>query len=59
MKNIFYLLRFFKFNYLGEIHMDLIQLKIKKDNSLIKYIKIIRKFDNSLSVNVIKETYLH
>ncbi|MCI9977646.1 hypothetical protein JY742_16065 [Clostridioides difficile] len=35
--------------------MDLIQLKIKKDNSLIKYIKIIRKFDNSLSVNVIKE----
>lgn len=35
--------------------MGLIQLKIKKDNSLVKYIKIIRKFDNSLSVNVIKQ----
>ncbi|NMS90810.1 hypothetical protein HGQ85_12810 [Clostridioides difficile] len=35
--------------------MDLVQLKIKKDNSLVKYIKIIRKFDNSLYVNVIKQ----
>ncbi|MBY2475465.1 hypothetical protein KWV16_01130 [Clostridioides difficile] len=35
--------------------MGLIQLKIKKDNFWVKYIKIIRKFDNSLSVNVIKQ----
>lgn len=35
--------------------MDVIQLKIEKDNSMIKYIKIIRKFDSSLSVGVIKQ----
>lgn len=35
--------------------MDLIQLKIKKDNSLAKYIKIIRAFDSSLSVGAIKQ----
>ena len=35
--------------------MDLIQLKIKKDNSLAKYIKIIRGFDSSLSVGAIKQ----
>lgn len=35
--------------------MDLIQFKIEKDNSMIKYIKIIRKFDASLSVDAIKQ----
>lgn len=35
--------------------MDLIQLKIKKDDSLVKYIKIIRKFDSSLSISDIKQ----
>lgn len=35
--------------------MDLIQLKIKKDNSLIKHIKVIRTFDSSLSVGTIKQ----
>lgn len=35
--------------------MDLIQLKIEKDKSLIKYIKIIRKFDTSLSISAIKQ----
>lgn len=35
--------------------MDLIQLKIKKDSSITKYIKIIRKFDNSLSIGTIKQ----
>lgn len=34
--------------------MDLIQLKIEKDNSVVKYIKIIREFDNSLSMSDIK-----
>lgn len=34
--------------------MDLIQLKIKKDSSIIKYIKIIREFDSSLSMGDIK-----
>lgn len=33
--------------------MDLIQLKIEKDHSITKYIKIIRKFDSSLSVSAI------
>lgn len=37
------------------IQIDLIQLKIEKDNSMIKYIKIIRKFDSSLSVGGIKQ----
>lgn len=40
---------------LTEVYMDLIQLKIKKDNSLAKYIKIIRGFDSSLSVGAIKQ----
>ena len=35
--------------------MDLIQLKIEKDNSSTKYIKIIRKFYSTLSVGAIKE----
>ena len=34
--------------------MDLIQIKIKKDSCLTKYIKIIRKFDCSLSIGTIK-----
>lgn len=34
--------------------MDLIQLKIKKDNSAVKYIKIIREFNSSLSMGDIK-----
>lgn len=34
--------------------MDLVQLKIQKDNSIIKYIKIIREFDSSLSMGDIK-----
>lgn len=34
--------------------MDLIQLKIEKDSSAVKYIKIIREFDNSLSLGDIK-----
>lgn len=34
--------------------MDLIQLKIHKDNSIIKYIKIIREFDNSLPMSDIR-----
>lgn len=34
--------------------MDLIQLKIKKDNSAVKYIKLIREFDSSLSMGDIK-----
>ncbi|MCM1327671.1 MAG: hypothetical protein NC243_07540 [Lachnoclostridium sp.] len=34
--------------------MDIIQLKIEKDNSVVKYIKIIREFDSSLSVGDIK-----
>ena len=36
--------------------MDLIQLKIGKDNSIAKYIKIIRGFDSSLSMRSIKQT---
>lgn len=35
--------------------MDLIQIKIKKDSCLTKYIKIIRKFDCSLSIETIKQ----
>lgn len=35
--------------------MKLIQLKIEKDSSIVKYIKIIRKFDSSLSEGVIKK----
>ena len=35
--------------------MDFIQLKIEKDSSITKYIKIIRKFDNSLSIGTIKQ----
>ena len=37
------------------IKMDLIQIKIKKDSCLTKYIKIIRKFDCSLSIETIKQ----
>lgn len=39
--------------------MDLIQLKIRKDSNMIKYIKPIRKFDNSLSVTTIKKRIEH
>ena len=35
--------------------MDLVQLKIKKDDSTAKYIKIIREFDTSLSMSSIKQ----
>ena len=35
--------------------MDLIQIKIEKDCSIAKYIRIIRKFDNSLSIGTIKQ----
>ena len=35
--------------------MDIIQLKIEKDSSVASYIKIIRKFDDSLSVGTIKQ----
>lgn len=35
--------------------MDLIQLKIEKDNSMIKYIKIIRKLDSSLPIGTIMQ----
>ena len=35
--------------------MDIIQLKIEKDNSVASYIKIIRKFDDSLSVGTLKQ----
>lgn len=34
--------------------MDLIQLKIQNDKNIIKYISLIRKFDNSLSINTVK-----
>lgn len=36
--------------------MDIIQLKIKKDGSIIKYIKLIREFDSSLSMGDIKRS---
>lgn len=39
----------------AEEKMDLIQLKVKKDASLIKYVKIIREFDGSLSMGDIKQ----
>lgn len=35
--------------------MDFIQIKIEKDSSITKYIKIIRKFDPSLPVGAIKQ----
>ncbi len=35
--------------------MDFIQLKIEKDSSIAKYIRIIRKFDNSLPIGTIKQ----
>lgn len=35
--------------------MDLIQLKIEKDNTPAKYIKIIREFDSSISISDIKQ----
>ena len=35
--------------------MDLVQLKIKKDDSTVKYIKIIREFDSSLSMSLIRQ----
>lgn len=35
--------------------MDIIQLKIEKDSSVANYIKIIRKFDDSLSIGTIKQ----
>lgn len=35
--------------------MDKIQLKIEKDSSTLKYIKIIREFDSSLSMAAIKQ----
>ena len=35
--------------------MDLIQIKIEKDRSIAKYIRIIRKFDHSLPIGTIKQ----
>lgn len=35
--------------------MDLIQIKIEKDNSIAGYIRLIREFDSSLSVSAIKQ----
>lgn len=35
--------------------MDLVQIIIKKDSAAAKYIKIIRKFDSSLSISCIKQ----
>lgn len=35
--------------------MELIQIKIEKDNAAVKYIKLIREFDSSLSVGAIKK----
>lgn len=35
--------------------MDMVQLKIEKDSSIAKYIKIIRAFDSSLSMGDIKK----
>lgn len=35
--------------------MDLIQIIIKKDNNYIKYIKLLRDFDGSLSMDTIKK----
>ena len=35
--------------------MAYIHLKIEKDNQMVKYIKIIREYDKSLSMNDIKE----
>lgn len=40
---------------LKELCMDNIQLKIEKDSSTLKYIKIIREFDSSLSMAAIKQ----
>lgn len=34
--------------------MDLIQMKIKKDPSMVQYIKRIRKFDPSLTIGAVK-----
>lgn len=39
--------------------MDLVQLKIKDHKSINKYIALIRKFDNSLSINQIKHNITH
>ena len=39
----------------GGYDMNLVQLKIQNDGSLAKYIKIIRKFDGSLSLSEIKD----
>lgn len=36
--------------------MDIIQVKLQKDGSLMKYIKIIREFDSSLSMGDIKRS---
>lgn len=35
--------------------MELIQLKIQKDDSAVKYIKILRKFDSALPVSTLKQ----
>lgn len=35
--------------------MDVIQLKIKEDDQMVKYIKLLRKFDQTLSVGAIKQ----
>lgn len=39
----------------GGVTMDLIQIKIEKDDSIARYIKLIREFDSSLSVSAIKQ----
>lgn len=39
----------------GGYYMNLVQLKIQNDGSMAKYIKIIRKFDGSLSLSEIRD----
>lgn len=34
--------------------MDLVQIKIKKDSNIVRYISLIKKFDSSISINDIK-----
>ncbi len=34
--------------------MDLVQIKIKKDSNIVRYISLIRKFDSSISIKDIK-----
>lgn len=43
-------------SFKSENDMDLVQIKIEKDSSAVKYIKIIREFDSSLSMGDIKRS---